>query len=181
DPGDLLVQHVDGDIMLPTDHGPVRCYGLERPAASVRAKETGTVSYRATSWQVEPVPMSAQAAAAIGPEPIEAISTIEPVGVGPSTSAGTTNTQLNINLRPLGDDRFHIDITYDNQGGGARSGTFEGTKDEIRAWLRSLADLPSDALARILNTLDHIGQRRLFPPRGRWTLSTPGNTNIVSP
>ena len=73
-------------------------------------------------------------------------------------------SQSTLNITPLGNDRFRAEISYLDQHGETKTGSTDGTRDEIRSWLNGLSDLPADSLNNFLRGVEQAGQRRI-PPR----------------
>jgi hypothetical protein len=54
--GNLLVQHVDSDIMVAGDKQPSRIYGLAFPGGRARGKTKGKIEFKPLGWDVEVMP-----------------------------------------------------------------------------------------------------------------------------
>jgi len=59
---------------------------------------------------------------------------------------------------------IRAEISYLDKRGETKTGSTDGTRDEIRSWLNGLSDLPADSLNNFLRGVEQAGQRRL-PPR----------------
>ncbi|HVX62806.1 MAG TPA: hypothetical protein VHC19_19460 [Pirellulales bacterium] len=82
----------------------------------------------------------------------------------PARPAPRVTSQSTMNITPLGDDRFRAEISYLDSQGVMRTGSTEGTREEIRAWLNGLSGLPAATLNNYLRAVEQAGRRRL-PPR----------------
>lgn len=86
-------------------------------------------------------------------------SSVVPQGAGNRVESRTT-----MNVTPLGNNRFKADVSYLDKQGQLQATSMEGTRDEMRVWLRTLP-LPADALNNFLRAMDQAGRPRLPPAR----------------
>jgi transglutaminase-like putative cysteine protease len=180
DPGDLLVQNVDTDFYVPNSNG--LAYDFARPAGGVSGKDVGHLDYRAISWDVETLPMSAQAAAAVEPQALPQIVSADALYVrkpalpaaqpGGSTRPATSpqapassGSDFNVDFKPLGNDRYHIEVRFTDETGHTQTGQLDGTREEIVAWAATLTWLPADKRERVAHVFD--ASDRLRQMRGR--------------
>ncbi|MBL9094420.1 MAG: hypothetical protein JNL96_24575 [Planctomycetaceae bacterium] len=81
------------------------------------------------------------------------------------TAPQATTSSANLNIKPLGDERFQLDVAYRDADDRGQSRSFRGMKDEIRRDLEAATDLPSGVRDDALRLLDQAGRPRLPPPR----------------
>jgi transglutaminase-like putative cysteine protease len=164
DNGDLLVHEVGTDISVPQIEGDARVvYGLERPNVSVWGKGSGTITYRALTWDVTTLPISAEEAAAIPTPAIGPIARAEEVIRPTKASGGLSATHTKSTIRPLGNDLFRVTIEHRNAAGDTKTFIEEGTKDELRVWARSLTALPEADVQNLLEDIDFV-KNKASPP-----------------